>query len=414
VGARSWSARALDARARRRAGGRGVQGAILSKRYLLADSTIDQADLDELAEWLRGTPWLTLGPLTLQFEDAFARWLGVSHAVFVNSGSSANLIAFYAALVSGRLKNRKVVVPSIAWATTVAPAIQLGFEPIMCEADARTFGVDVNHLEDLCRRHEPGAVAIVHVLGVPVDLAGVQALRDRFGFMLIEDSCAAMGSRFDRRYVGTFGEMSTFSFYFGHHLSTIEGGMVCTNDEALRDLLLQLRSHGWPKNLSGEKEARLAQQHGVLSFNRRFAFYQPGFNVRSSDLNARLGLGQMRKVEHVVARRIENHAVYASRFKPAEHFQCPDNPRGTVCSISFAALASSLEHRDRVGAVLADHEIETRPIGGGNMGRQPFWTERYGTHAFAVADRIHERGFMLPNHPVSDVNHICDIVLGTP
>jgi len=417
VGARARQARGLDAHRGCRARDRRVQGAILSKRYLLAEDTIDQADLEELADWLRTNPWLTLGPLTEQFEDAYARWLGVSHAVFVNSGSSANLIAYYAALVSGRLKNRKVVVPAIAWATTVAPAIQLGFEPIMCEADPQTFGVDVNHLEDLCRRHEPGAVALVHVLGVPVDLAGVQQLRNRYGFLLLEDACAAIGSRFDRRPVGTFGDMSTFSFYFGHHLSTIEGGMVCTNDEGWCDLLLQLRSHGWPKNLSAEKEAALAREHGVLQFNRRFAFYHPGFNVRSTDLNARIGLMQMRKIEHVVRRRIENHGLYQARFSAAEHFQCQSNPRASICSISFAALASSLEHRDRVAAALAEHAIETRSVGGGNMGRQPFWTERHGVHAFAVADRIHERGFMLPNHPglsTDDIAHICNVVLAVP
>ena len=334
--------------------------------------------------------------------------------MFVNSGSSAKLIAYYAALASGRLKNRTVVVPSVAWATTVAPVIQLGLEPVMCESDPQTFGVDVTHLEDLCRRHEPGVVAVVHVLGVPVDLAGVEQLRARFGFVLLEDACAAMGSRFDRRLVGTFGEMSTFSFYFGHHLSTIEGGMVCTNDEALRDLLVQLRSHGWSKNLSGEKEAALAHRHGVLQFNRPFAFYHPGFNVRSTDLNARIGLAQMRKIEHVVARRIENHAIYQARFAAADHFESQANPRATICSISFAALAASAEHRERVGAALHEHAIETRPVGGGNMGRQPFWVERHGVHAFAVADRVHERSFMLPNHPgltKDDVNHICDVVL---
>jgi len=386
----------------------------MAKQYLLAEGTIDEKDLQELIDWLKTNPWLTLGPVTEEFEAQWARWLGVGHATFVNSGSSANLLMYYTALLSGRLRNKKIVVPAVSWATTVAPAIQLGFEPIMCEADWRTFGLDANHLETLLKAHEPAAVILVHVLGVPVDLEPVLRLKQRHEFVLMEDACAATGSRYDGRLVGGFGDMSAFSFFFGHHLSTIEGGMVCTDDEDFHDILLQIRSHGWPKNLAPEKEALKARKHGVLEFNRPFTFYYPGFNVRSTDLNARIGLTQMKKIEPVVARRIENHRVYQSRFLEADGFHCQVNPRATICSISFAALAASLEHRDRIAARLGEQGVETRPLGGGSMGRQPFWTERYGVQEFTVADRIHERSFMLPNHPllgVDDINSICDTVL---
>lgn len=386
----------------------------MGKRYLLAERTIDERDLDDLVEWLKTHPWLTLGPLTAEFEARWATWLGRQYATFVNSGSSANLLMYYAALLSGRLRNTKIVVPAVSWATTVAPAIQLGFEPIMCEADWQTFGLDANHLETLLRTHQPAAVVLVHVLGVPADMAPIMDLKDRHGFLLMEDACAATGSAYEGRRVGTLGDMSSFSFFFGHHLSTIEGGMVCTDDEDLWDLLLQIRSHGWPKNLDAAKEEAKARKHDVLEFNRPFTFYVPGFNVRSTDLNARIGLSQMKRIDHVVARRIENHATYQSRFLAAEGFHCQTNPRATICSISFAALATSLDHRDRVAAQLDAHGVETRPLGGGSMGRQPFWTERYGVQALPIADRIHERSFMLPNHPLlspADVAHICDVVL---
>ncbi len=383
-------------------------------RYLLADDTIDQGDLDELIEWLRTTPWLTMGPLTRELERRWARWVGVDHALFVNSGSSANLLMYYALHCSGRLRNRKVVVPAVSWATTVAPAIQLGFEPIMCEADPETFALDAAHLERLCAEHDPAAVILVHVLGVPADMDALMRLKARHGFLLMEDCCAATGSRFDGRAVGTFGELSSFSFYFGHHLSTIEGGMVCTGDEELSDILLHIRSHGWPKDIDRDKEALQARKHDVIEFNRRFTFYYPGFNVRSTDLNARLGLTQLRRADTVVARRVENHRVYQARFAAAAGFRCQTNPRALISSISFVALASSLEHRERVGRALEAHRIETRPLGGGNMSRQPFWTERFGVQPFPVADQIHERSFMLPNHPrltTDDVERIADCVL---
>src|SRR5262245_62242854 len=196
----------------------------MSRKYLLAEQTISPAELNELAAWLQTNPWLTQGPLVREFESSWARWLGTRHAVFVNSGSPANLLMYAALLADTRLRNRKVVVPAVSWATTVAPAIQLGFEPIMCEADPETFALDAAYLERLCVEHDPAAVILVHVLGVPADMDALMRLKARYGFLLMEDCCAATGSRFDGRVVGTFGELSSFSFYFGHHLSTIEGG----------------------------------------------------------------------------------------------------------------------------------------------------------------------------------------------
>lgn len=384
-----------------------------SLRYRMAEDTIDAQDLKVLIDWLGTHPWLTQGPLVREFERRWAGWLGHDHATFVNSGSSANLLMYYALLVSGRLRNRKVVVPAVSWATTVAPAIQLGFEPIMCDAEMTTFGLDPGQLERLLQAHDAGAVVMVHVLGVPSDMAAILALRERYGFLLMEDACAAMGSRYDARLVGTFGDVSTFSFFFGHHLSTIEGGMVCTPHEDLHDILLQIRSHGWPKDLPGEKEAQRARERGVIEFNRPFTFYYPGFNVRSTDLNARIGLSQMEKIDWVVSRRIENHARYQARLR-GSGVHCQENPRATICSISFAALAASVEHRARISLALEEAGVETRPVGGGNMSRQPFWSDRYGAIHCVVGDRIHATSFQLPNHPslsLADVDTIADTVL---
>jgi CDP-6-deoxy-D-xylo-4-hexulose-3-dehydrase len=386
----------------------------MGKQYLLAEKTIDDKDIQDLIDWLKTDPWLTQGALVQEFEDRWAHWLGAEHAIFVNSGSSANLLMYYSLLLSGKLKNKKVVVPAVSWSTTVAPAIQLGFEPIMCEADWHNFGLDMDHLESLLKEHRPAAVIIVHVLGVPNDMDRLLELKGRFGFTLMEDACAATGSRYNGQLVGTFGELSSFSFYFGHHMSTIEGGMVCTNDDGLNDILLQIRSHGWAKNLTPEKEEEQARRYGAMEFNRPFTFYYPGFNVRSTDLNARIGLSQMNRIGQVVERRIENHKIYQARFQDVPGFHCQRNDKSQICSISFTALAESQVHRERVAAVLKANDIETRPLGGGNMSRQPFWSNFYGTTVFPIADRIHTTGFQLPNHPLlspEDINHICDTVL---
>ena len=385
-----------------------------AKRYLLADRTITREDLRDLIDWLETDPWLTQGPLVREFERRWAEWLGVKYAAFVNSGSSADLLMYAALQYSGRLRNNKVVVPAIAWATTVMPAIQLGFEPVMCEADWTSFGLDLNHLEELLTRHAPAAVIIVHVLGVPNEMDGLLALRDRHEFALMEDACAATGSRYAGRKAGTFGDLSAFSFYYGHHMSTIEGGMVCTNDGRLHDVVVQTRAHGWAKDLAPEREEAQAHSRGVIEFNRPFTFYHPGFNLRSSDLNAKIGLSQLARLDDVVARRVENHTVYQARFAEAPGFHYQRCDGAMISSIAFAAVAASQDHRERIARTLRAANIETRPLGGGNMSRQPFWTDRYGSTVFPVADKIHLAAFQLPNHPllsVDDVNHICDTVL---
>ncbi len=384
-------------------------------KYLLAEKTIDEADIEDLIGWLRTNPWLTQGPLVRQFEEGWARWVGVKRAVFVNSGSSANLLMYAVLDVSKRLPNRKVIVPAVAWATTVAPAIQLGFEPIMCDSEPETFGMDMDELDKLCAQHKPGAVIAVHVLGTPVRLDRMAELKKKHGFFLMEDACAACGSTYEGKKVGNFGDLASFSFFYGHHLSTMEGGMIVTNDDQLADLMVQLRAHGWGKDLPPEKEAKLAAEQGLLeSFNRPFTFYIPGYNVRATDLQARIGLSQLKKADHVVSRRAENHRQYLTRFKASQHYNVPENPKAVTSSISFCALASSVEHRIKVGAALKAAGIEHRPVGGGNMSRQPFWSNLYGKQVFPMADRVHDACFQIPNHPglvAKDIDFISDVVL---
>ena len=303
---------------------------VAKRQYRLAEDTIDHADLDELIRWLETYPWLTQGALVREFEEAWANWLGVRHAVFVNSGSSANLLMYYALVAQGALPNFKVVLPAVAWSTTYAPAIQFGFAPHVVDAEPRTFGMDPNRLEDVCKRKRPAAVVIVHILGVPCELDAILDLQRRYEFVLLEDACAATGSKFRGKFAGTFGQLSSFSLFFGHHASTIEGGMVCTNDDALYHILLQLRSHGWAKDLPPEIESEQAIAAGVSGFSRPFTFYYPGFHFGSRHLNARHGHSQISKRDdvtrpHVAANRAS--AVAEIRLAgPSLHVPDADEP----------------------------------------------------------------------------------------
>ena len=382
-------------------------------RYFLAEDTIDHKDIDALAGWLKTYPRLTKGELTPRFEEKWSRWLGSKHSVFCNSGSSANLLMYYALLLSGRLKNKKVVVPSVGWVTSLAPAIQFGFTPLLCEADPDTYGLDLEHLERLLE-HKPSTVLMVQVLGVPHKMDEMLRLKRKYGFFLLEDACAAAGAEYKGRKAGTFGDMGSFSAYFGHQFSTIEGGLVSTDDKRFFDLLLMLRSHGWSKDLDRTAHEALVRKHRIDDFHSPFVFYQPGFNVRSTDLQAFLGLRQVDKLDWMVRRRRENHARYAARLLGKLSFQTP--PAGAqTCSISFGALAKDTEERRRIVRALEEAGVETRIFSAGNLGLHPFWTERYGKASFPMADRIHHCGFFLPNNPslsLETVDRISGVVLG--
>lgn len=390
-----------------------IQTAGLNPRWCLAQDTIDRQDIDHLIEWLRTYPRLTKGAVTLDFERQWSKWLGRSYSVNCNSGSSANLLMYYALLRSGRLRNTNVIVPSVGWVTSIAPAIQFGMTPIMCEADPDTFGLDLNHLEDLLKRHEAHTVLLVQVLGVPHRMDELQVLKDRYGFYLLEDACAAIGAEYRGKKVGAFGDMASFSFYFGHQMSTIEGGMVSTGDKRFADLLLMLRSHGWSKDLDPATHQKLVSHYQVDDFHSPFVFYEPGFNLRSTDLNAFIGIEQLRKLDWMTGRRQANHDRYLQHLGTRFYTQRP--PQGSkVASISFGLLADSMEQRRRIVHALATEGIETRMFSAGNLGLHPFWVNRYGKAGFPVADRIHHCGFFLPNHASmneQDVDHIARVVL---
>jgi CDP-6-deoxy-D-xylo-4-hexulose-3-dehydrase len=384
-------------------------------KYPLAMETINNDDVDALCDWLKSYPRLTMGSLTKQLEEKWAEYIGTKYAVFNNSGSSANLLMIYAALKAGKLKNNKVVVPSVGWVTTIAPVIQFGLEPIMVGADKETYGIDLQQLEEVCQKHNPAAVIFVQVLGVPHCKEGLQRLQEKYGFYLLEDACAALGAEYsDGKKAGTVGDASSFSFYFGHQLSTIEGGMVNTDDYELYQTLMMLRSHGWGKDLDEEYYNGLIDKYGVDDFHKPFTFFTTGFNLRATDLQAFLGIKQVEKADWVSQRRYENHMRYAKNLQGVVEFQnwFDDKP----VSISFGALANNGQHRREIVSRLIENGVETRVYSAGNLGLQPFWVDLYGKFDDEMSNKIHSCGFFLPNYPElknDEIDFICSIVKGT-
>ncbi|HTS53510.1 MAG TPA: DegT/DnrJ/EryC1/StrS family aminotransferase [Burkholderiales bacterium] len=282
----------------------------------------------------------------------------------------------------------------------------LGMQIELCDCDRTSLGLDPQHFEDLCGRHEPDAAIIVHVLGHACQLEEIRLIAERHGVTLIEDSCEALGTRWRGRHLGTFGAMGSFSFYYGHQLSTIEGGIITVSDRELYNTLLSLRAHGWARDLEPVYKEGWEREFGVDEVRSLYTFYHPGFNFRPTDLQAFLGLSQMRKAGQIVEKRQRNFELYRAAL--AGDFWCQSSDAEALSSFAYGTLVAN---RLEVYRHLRDRGVETRPLVCGSIGRQPFWTRRYGERILPNADVVHEFGLYLPNHArigPAEVQHVVD------
>ena len=375
----------------------------------LVKDTIDHNDISELILWLKGNPRLTKATKTIEFEQQWSNWIGCKYSVFVNSGSSANLAIFYGLILSGRLKNKKIVFPCVSWVTTVAPAIQLGLEPILCETDPNNLGIDPNHLEIICKEQNPAAVMIVHALAFPNNMKCIREICKKYDVILLEDSCESVGTLVDGKKTGTFGLASSFSTYYGHHFSTIEGGFICTDDYELYNIFKSIRSHGWSRDLDEVTRRDMQLKYGVDDFRNLYTFYHPGFNLRSTDLQAFIGIQQLKKLDGFCKSRYNNLKLYDS-------FIINDYWKINIKEFEFVSnFAYPIIHPNsaKIAEKLAENQVECRPLIAGSISRQPFFYERYGQQRFAFSDKIHDHGLYLPNNPdmtEEEIKFIANIV----
>jgi CDP-6-deoxy-D-xylo-4-hexulose-3-dehydrase len=375
----------------------------------LVKDTINFDDISKLIEWLKTNPRLTKGDLTTKFEKKWSEWLGLKYSIFVNSGSSANLAGIYSLILSQRMKNKKIIVPAVSWVTTVTPAIQLGLEPIMCDCDKDNLGLDIEHLKKIIADENPSAIILVHVLGIPNHMDEIIKLCQENDILLIEDTCESIGSSYKGKKLGTFGDLSTFSFYFGHHMSTIEGGMISTDDEDLYHILLSIRSHGWDRDLPTKKQEELRKKYKINDFKALYTFYYPGFNLRATDLQAFIGLGQLEKLNTIIENRNKNYIKYKNEINNPE-WEVSEPEGSYVSNFSFPIITKNI---DKLVKELNNNNIECRPLICGSINEHPFWYERYGKQELPNSNFVHEYGLYLPNnHEMNDdeLNKIIEIV----
>ena len=362
----------------------------------LVSDTIDRDDIDSLIKWLSQDeiPRLTKGDLTLELESKWSKKIGTKYSVYVNSGSSAILLSLAALLESGRIKNKKIIVPGLSWATDVSTPILLGIEPIMCDCNLKDLSCDLNHLESLFKEHNPSSMILVSTLGLVPEMDKIMDLCKKYNVLLFEDVCESMGSKFNEKYLGSFGFASFFSMYFGHHLSTIEGGFINTDDEDFYHLLLMMRSHGWDRDLPKEKQKKLREKYKVSEFDSLYNFYVPGFNLRSTDLQAFIGLRSLEKLDKYSKIRNLNFKLYNSSIRVNE-LNLRDSNTNFVSNFAIPIVS---KNKKEIVDRLMNHGIEVRPLIAGDMSKKPMWYERFGKCSLPNCEIVDELGFYIPNH----------------
>lgn len=338
----------------------------MASSYPLAVSSWDEEEL-EIFRGLTAQSRMTMGEAVTAFEEKFAATMGASYCVMVNSGSSANLLAIASLFYRSEAplcRGDQVIVPAVSWGTSYFPLQQYGLKLRFVDIDKDTLNLDVKALEAAISDNTRLVLA-VNLLGNPCQFDSIRSLCARYGSLLVEDNCESMGARFGNRYSGTFGVLGTFSTYFSHHISTIEGGLVLTDDEELYHILLSLRSHGWTRSLPENNQ--LTKKSG-RKFEESFRFILPGYNLRPAEINGLLGQVQLGKLGTFLKNRQANARYFKSLFSsiPCLRLQTETGESSWFgFSLVLEREASGL--RDALADFLDENGIESRPIVAGNF-----------------------------------------------
>jgi len=368
--------------------------------YDLASSTWGDEEIQALQRVIAGGQ-LTIGPSVRAFEEAFAQKFGVKHALMTSSGSTANLVGV-AALAYKRdrplQRGDEVLVPSISWATTYYPLQQYGLRLRFLDVDLHTLNIDVTQLERALTPRTRMVVA-VSILGNPCALDVLRAFCDRHGLYLFEDNCESMGASLNGKPCGTFGDINTFSTFFSHHISTMEGGVLATDDTELYHLARSMRAHGWTRDLPSDSAIYEPRDD---DFFEAYRFILPGYNARPLELEGAVGVEQLKKLAGLVELRRRNAELFVSLFAGDERFII-QREHGRSSWFAFTIILNPALDIDRrtVMAGLKEADIGYRIITGGCFLRHDVIKYfDYDTVGDIVnANVAHDRGFFVGNHP---------------
>ncbi|MGI8420230.1 MAG: DegT/DnrJ/EryC1/StrS family aminotransferase [Candidatus Levyibacteriota bacterium] len=358
----------------------------------------------KLVDFINTTEMMSFGPQCNTFEEKFAKWQGRKHCIFLNSGSSANLAIVQALINLGKIKQgNKVGFSRLTWSTNVMPLIELSLEAVPIDVEIDTLNVSSAKLREILKRHTLEMVFLTNLLGFCDDIDEIKKICDEEKIILIEDNCESLGTVYKKKKLGNYGLASTFSFYVGHHMSTIEGGAVCTDSEQLATMLRIVRAHGWDRNLSEKRQTKLRSKHKVNStFYSRYTFYDLGYNLRPTEINGFIGNTQVQYLDEIVKKREENFmqiakAIYSQsdKFYPVRYDHID-----VLSNFAFPVVCKTKKIRDEL-VDKCNGKIELRPIVGGDMTKQPFFQKHVKRFKLSKSNAalIHEQGLYFGNNP---------------
>lgn len=377
----------------------------------LMDDNITKEDINVLIEFLDNNNIFTQNKNIMEFEKEWSEWLGVKYSIFVNSGSSANYITMSA--IAELYGTGEIIVPPITWSSDISSVVLAGHKPVF--VDVKLDNLAMNE-EEIISKLTPDtkAVFLSHILGFnALSDKLIEELKKR-EILLIEDVCESHGTTFKGKKCGTFGFASNFSFYFAHHMSTIEGGMICTNDKRFYEYARMFRSHGMVRE-STDNELKRYFYEKYNDLNPEFIFSVPGFNMRSTELNAVIGINQLKRLDENNKKRTENFKYFLDNLNPDKYFT-NFNIDG---SVNYAFVLLLREADDvlfkKVCDKLNEENVEFRrgTSGGGNQARQPYIRKRFpmiNPKDFPNADYIHFYGMYIGNFPKLEKTKIDKLV----
>jgi len=371
---------------------------------LMKNAFLNEMETREaLADFIRSSSKFSMDAKCNEFEKNFSAYQGRAHAVLVNSGASANLILLQALKNLGRLKDGdKIGFSAVTWSTNTMPIMQLGMVPVPVDCEPETLNAMSGNLLETLKSDDLRAFFITNALGFTGDMKNIKKVCEDRGIILLEDNCESLGTELPEGKAGNFGLAATFSFFVAHHMSTIEGGMVCTDDKDLAEMLVISRANGWDRNLTAVQQQKWRSRFDVKSqFEAKYAFYELGFNVRPTEITGFLGLYQMQFLDENISRRQANYNHIESFVRSNPHFISLNRSHIKLLSnFALPMICKTPELREHYLRQFSGAGIEIRPIIAGNMVKQPFFKKHIQkTYSLPGADFIHDCGFYCGNYP---------------
>ena len=381
----------------------------------LMENNISKNNINDLIKFLKTYPILTQNKKVREFENKWSKWLGVKYSVFVNSGSSANFITINNLKLL--TKKKEIILPSLTWSSDVVSVIKNGFRPVFVDINFANLSLNIDKVIKKINKNT-AAVFITHAQGFNGLNNKLINILKKKKIYLIEDVCESHGAKFKRKKLGTFGFASNFSFYYAHHMSTIEGGMICTNDEDFYELCRITRSHGMLREASNSKYKKKIEQNN-RHLNKQFIFLKEGFNMRNTELGAVLGLSQIKNLNSNILKRNLNLRLFLKLLNKEKYFVEFDMQGISNYALPIVLRVPSFELRNNLEKLMQLNKIEFRRgnAGGGNQLMQPYLknlTKKLNIiKEFKVTNHIHDFGYYIGNFPTlkkSKIIKICKIL----